>query len=159
METLIIAALIVGGLIFFAIEVFLIPGVSLAGILAGISILYAIGYAFANLGVTGGIVTIAAAGVGIGAVTVWFMKSKTVDRLSLKQTIDYRPDPLKGTDLKVGDTGMTVTRLTLIGNAEFDGHTLEVKSVDGFIDERTEVTVTKISGGIVYVKRTQHINS
>ena len=32
METLIIIALIVGGLILFAIEVFLIPGISIAGI-------------------------------------------------------------------------------------------------------------------------------
>ena len=152
MEALIITALIVAGLIFFAIEVFLIPGVSLAGILGGISMLYAIGYAFARLGVAAGFITIAAAGVGIAAVTVWFMKSKTVDRLSLKQTIDYRPDPLKGTGLKPGDKGITVTRLTLIGNAEFDGHTIEVKSSDGFIDEKTEVTVTKIMDNTVYVK-------
>lgn len=35
METLIIIALIVGGLILFAIEVFLIPGISIAGIGVG----------------------------------------------------------------------------------------------------------------------------
>ena len=152
METLIIIALIAGGLIFFAIEVFLIPGISLAGIASAISLLYAIYYGFAYLGTTAGIVTIIASAVGIAAVTVWFLRSKTVDRLSLKQTIDYRPDPLKETGIKVGDRGITITRLTLIGNAEFDGHTIEVKSADGFIDEKTEVAVIKIAGNTVYVK-------
>ena len=46
METLIIIALIVGGLILFAIEVFLIPGISIAGIGSAICILYAIYSAF-----------------------------------------------------------------------------------------------------------------
>lgn len=46
------------------------------------------------------------------------MRSKTVDRLSLKQTLDYKPEPLKGINIQAGDTGMSLTRLTLIGNAE-----------------------------------------
>lgn len=41
METLIIAALIIVGLVFFLIEVFLIPGISIAGILSAISLIYA----------------------------------------------------------------------------------------------------------------------
>ena len=152
METLIIIALIVGGLIFFAIEVFLIPGISLAGIASAISLLYAIYYGFAYVGTTAGVVTIFASALGLIVVTIWFLRSKTVDRLSLKQTIDYRHDPIKDSGLKVGDNGVTITRLTLIGNAEFSGHTIEVKSADGFIDERTDVTVTKIVDNTVYVK-------
>ena len=50
METLIIIALIVGGLILFAIEVFLIPGISIAGIGSAVCILYAIYSAFTSLG-------------------------------------------------------------------------------------------------------------
>jgi membrane-bound ClpP family serine protease len=49
METLIIIALIVGGLILFAIEVFLIPGISIAGIGSAVCILYAIYSAFTSL--------------------------------------------------------------------------------------------------------------
>lgn len=49
MEILILIALIIGGLLLFAVEVFLIPGVSLAGIASGISILYAIYYACAPM--------------------------------------------------------------------------------------------------------------
>lgn len=152
METLIIIALLIAGLLFFAIEVFLVPGISLAGIASAISLLYAIYYAFHTLGTGMGFATLAVAAAGIAGVTIWFMRSKTVDRLALKETIDYKPNPLKGTGLKVGDKGTTLTRLTLIGNAEFGNHVLEVKSADGFIDEKTLVQVVKISDNIVYVK-------
>ncbi len=153
MATLIIAGLIIAGLLLFAIEVFLIPGISIAGIASAGCILYAIYYAFDTLGILPGVVTLIASAIGIAGVTVWFLRSKTVDKLSLKKTIDYRPEPLKGLNLKVGDKGMSLTRLALIGNAEFDGHIIEVRSADGFIDEKTPVQVERILEGIVMVKK------
>lgn len=112
METLIIIALIVGGLILFAIEVFLIPGISIAGIGSAVCVLYAIYSAFTSLGSEAGFITLGVSLLGIIGVTWWFMRSKTVDRLSLKKTLDYRPSPFEGMDLKPGDKGISVTRLT-----------------------------------------------
>ena len=134
MSTLIIIALIAGGLILFAIEVFLIPGISVAGLSAACCILFAIYYAFANVGFMAGWITVGASAAGVAMVTAWFMRSKTVDRLALKKTLNFKPEPLKGLDLKPGDTGVSVTRLTLIGNADFNGKIIEVQSADGFID-------------------------
>ena len=74
METLIIAALIIVGLVFFLIEVFLIPGISIAGILSAISLIYACFYAFTNLGTTAGLITIGMSCLGVIAGTIWFMK-------------------------------------------------------------------------------------
>lgn len=48
---------------------------------------------------------------------------------------------------------MSLTRLTLIGNAEINGHIIEVQSADGFIEERTPIQVTRINNGTVYVTR------
>ena len=152
MEILIVISLIVAGLLLFAVEVFLIPGISLAGIASAISMLYAIYYSFANLGVQGGVLTLIASVIGIAAVTWWFMRSKTVDKLSLKKSLDYKPNPLEGLDLKVGDQGITTTRLTLIGNADFNGHLIEVQSADGFIDEKTPVSIQRIVDNQVFVK-------
>lgn len=153
MEILIIIALIVAGLLLFAVEVFLVPGITLAGIASGVSLLYAIYYAFHAVGTQAGFITLAVVAVGIIGVTIWFMRSKTVDRLSLKKTLDYKPEPLKGTNIQVGDTGTSLTRLTLIGNAEINGHIVEVQSADGFIEERTSVRVTRIDNSTVYVHR------
>lgn len=153
MDILIIVSLIVAGLLLFAIEVFLIPGISLAGLASAGCILYANYYAFDTLGTLPGIITLVVSALGIIAVTVWFMRSKTVDKLSLKKTIDYRPEPLKGLDLKVGDEGVAITRLALIGNAEFNGHIIEVRSADGFIDEKCRIRVERILDGIVMVQK------
>ena len=153
MDILIIVSLIVGGLILFAIEVFLIPGISLAGLASAGCILYANYYAFDTLGTVPGIITLVVSALGIIAVTLWFMRSKTVDKLSLKKTIDYRPEPLKGLDLQPGDEGVALTRLALIGNAEFNGRIIEVRSADGFIDEKCRIRVERILDGIVMVQK------
>lgn len=153
MDILIIVSLIVGGLILFAIEVFLIPGISLAGLASAGCILYANYYAFDTLGTVPGIITLVVSALGIIAVTLWFMRSKTVDKLSLKKTIDYRPEPLKGLDLQPGDEGVALTRLALIGNAEFNGRIIEVRSADGFIDEKCRIRIERILDGIVMVQK------
>ena len=155
MEVLIISMLIIAGLILFIIEVFLIPGISVAGIASACSLLYAIYYAFDSLGTQACIITIGITIIGITGITIWFMKGKTVDKLALKQTLDYKPNPLKGVDIHVGDIGTTITRLTLIGNAEINGHILEVQSADGFIDEKTPIKVCRITPNTIYVQSIQ----
>ena len=153
MDILIIASLIIAGFLLFIVEVFLIPGISIAGIASAGCLLYANYYAFDTLGTIPGLITLAISAIGVIGITFWFMRSKTVDKLSLKKTIDYRPEPLKGIDLKPGDKGIALTRLALIGNAEFDGHILEVRSSDGLIDEKCKIEVERIMDGIVMVRK------
>lgn len=153
MDILIIASLIIAGLILFIIEVFLLPGISIAGIISAICLLYANYYAFDTMGTLPGCITLAISAIGVIAITVWFMRSKTVDKLSLKKTIDYKPEPLKGLNLKAGDEGVALTRLALIGNAEFDGSIIEVRSTGDFIEEKSRIRVNRIRDGIVLVEK------
>ena len=153
MNILIIASLIIAGLILFIIEVFLLPGISIAGIISAICLLYANYYAFDTMGTLPGCITLAISAIGVIAITVWFMRSKTVDKLSLKKTIDYKPEPLKGLNLKAGDEGVALTRLALIGNAEFDGNIIEVRSTGDFIEEKSRIRVNRIRDGIVLVEK------
>ena len=153
MDILIIIGLIIAGLVLFIIEVFLLPGVSIAGIASAACLLYANYYAFDTLGTVPGCITLAISVIGVVAITIWFMRSKTVDKLSLKKTIDYRPEPLKGLDLKVGDEGIALTRLALIGNAEFSGRIIEVRSAGEFIDQKSKIRVERILDGVVLVEK------
>ena len=130
MEALIIIALILAGLLLFIVEVFLIPGISIAGIASVICILYANYYAFSALGPEAGFLT-----------------------LALKKSLDYKINPLKGLNIKVGNKGITVTRLALIGNAEISGHIIEVRSADGLIDEKTPIYVERIVENTVIVRK------
>jgi len=153
MDIVIIASLIIAGLILFIIEVFLLPGISIAGIISAVCLLYANYYAFDTLGTVPGCITLAISAMGVIGITIWFMRSKTVDKLSLKKTIDYRPEPLKGLDLKSGDEAVALTRLALIGNAEFNGRIIEVRSTGDFIDQKSKIRVERILDGVVLVEK------
>lgn len=151
MDILILVALLVAAAVFLLIELFLIPGVSVAGILSGACAVYANYYAFAHLGVMGGFITLGVTIVA-GILAVWgFMRSKTLDRLSLKQEVSSTVDRGAAPRVQVGDRGVTLTRLALIGQALIDGEPVEVKSAEGFMDERTPVVVTRVSEGVIWV--------
>lgn len=156
MEILIIIALIAAGLVLFLIEVFLVPGITIAGIASACSLLYAIYYAFSGMGMQAGFITLGCVAAGIIGITVWVMRSKTVDRLSLKKAINYQHNPLENMRIKQGDRGTSLTRLTLIGRANIKGYLLEVQSVDGFIDENTPIEIAYIRNNTVYVKRAEN---
>ena len=139
MEVFIIVSLILAGLLLFIVEVFLIPGISIAGIASAICLLYANYYAFDTLGPIAGFITLIASVLSCIAIIVWFMHSKTMDKLSLKKTLDYK--------------GIAITRLALIGNANFNGHIIEVRSADGLIDENTPIYVERMVEGTVIVRK------
>ncbi len=153
MEILIIIALIVAAIILFLAELFVIPGISIAGILAGGCIVFANYYAFAHMGVLGGFVTLAVSILGCIGSLVLFMRSKTLDRLALKENISSKVCRKAEAKVKPGDTGICTTRLALIGYAEIGGDIVEVKSADGLLDEKTPIVVTRITDGIILVEK------
>lgn len=156
MDILIIAVLVIIATILFLVELFVVPGISIAGILAGGCIIYANYYAFANLGATGGFVTLLVSAVACIGSLVWFMRSKTLDRLSLKTDITGTVDRTAEQSVKVGDTGLTTTRLALVGQADIAGHLVEVNSADGLLDEKTPVVVTRITNGTIFVRKNEN---
>ena len=147
MDILIITVLIIAAVILFLVELFVIPGISLAGISALACILYANYYAFANLGMAGGFITL-----GISAL-IWFMRSKMLDKLALKKDIDSKVDRSAEKSVKVGDTGISTTRLAQIGYAEINGNIVEVRSIDGFLNEKTPIIVSRITDGTILVEK------
>lgn len=153
MEAFIISILIVAAIIFMLIELFLIPGTSFAGIIAFGCFIYATIYAFVNLGVVWGVVTLIISLLLCGGAIAWFMKSKTLDKLALKENITSKIN--KGVDkgINVGDTGICITRLAQIGNAEINGKIIEVKTIEGLLDEKTPIVVTRIDDKTIFVER------
>jgi hypothetical protein len=153
MDVIIIVALIVFAVVLFLVEVFLIPGISLAGIAAVGCIIYANYYAFVHLGNAGGGITLAVSTITCIGSLILFMRSKMLDKMALKENIVSTVDTPAEEKVKPGDTGICTTRLALIGHAEINGITVEVKSIDGFLSERTPIVVNRISEGIILVEK------
>lgn len=153
MDIVIIAILIIAAVILFLVELFVIPGISIAGLLAGCCIIFANYYAFAHLGTTGGIITLIVSAIAcIGSLTL-FMRSKTLDKFALKKDITSKVDRSAEAKVKIGDVGVTTTRLALIGYAEINGDIVEVKSTGGFMNEKTPIIVERITDGIILVEK------
>ena len=151
MDIFIIAILVVAAVILFLVELFIIPGISIAGFLAGGCIIYANYYAFANLGAIAGFITLAISVITCIGSLVWFMHSKTLDKIALKKNITSKVDRSAEEKVKIGDTG--TTRLALIGYAEINGDIVEVKSTDGFLNEKTPIIVNRITDGVILVEK------
>lgn len=153
MDILIIAVLVIAAIILFLVELFIVPGISIAGFLAGGCIVVANYYAFVQMGTTAGFITLAVSAVACIGSLIGFMRSKTLDRLSLKKDITSKVDRTAEERVKVGDVGVTTTRLALIGYAEINGDIVEVKSIDGFLDEKTSIVVNRITNGVLMVEK------
>ena len=152
MELFVIALLIVLGTVLLVAEIALIPGFGVSGI-AGIGAMIGSAvYAFMQLGEIAGWVTIAIVIVVAIALILWAVYGKSLDNIALKENITSTVADAGVSGIKVGDKGVTVTRLALIGDAKFGGNIVEVTSADGFIDEKRDVVVTRIAAGVIYVE-------
>lgn len=153
MDILIIIVLIIAAVVLFLVELFVIPGISVAGLLAGGCIIFANYYAFTYLGTMGGFITLGVSTLACIGSLILFMRSKTLDKIALKKDITSKVDRTAADRVKVGDTGVAITRLALIGNAEIDGNIVEVRSMDGFLNEKTPIIVGRITDGIIMVEK------
>lgn len=148
-----IIALLLLGILFLVVEMLLLPGVSVGAVLAMACYGGAIYYAFDNIGTTAGIVTIVAVAI-ISLITVIVsLRAKTWQRLALKQNIDSTSMKSPAAELTVGAKGVTVSRLSPMGKVEVGGRFYEAKSVDVFIDQRTEVEVVGFENFTVIVRK------
>lgn len=156
MDIVIIILLVLAAVVLLLVELFVIPGISLAGLAAGGCLIYANYYAFVQLGTAGGWITLAVSALTCIGSLVAFMRSKTLDRVALKSEINSTirsaaSEPARA--VSVGDEGMTTTRLALIGYAEFGDEIVEVKSTAEFLDAKTPIRVVRIVDGIILVER------
>lgn len=149
--TLIIVILVAIALLLFAIEAFLVPGFGVAGIGATICVIAADILVYSEYGGGAAIIALLVSTVAVLAFFWWFSKSKALERLALHSTIDSTAATSAQLSVNVGDEGVALTRLALIGNAMIGDKTVEVKSDGAFINEGTPIVVTRVSDALILV--------
>lgn len=151
MDLLLIAALLFVGLILLVAEVYLFPGLSIAGICATVCFIVANIYAYIHLGGEACLLTFFITLITGGGVLLWVFRSKALERRVLTKDINSTVADDRNYDVHTGDRGIAITRLALIGNAEINGQVMEVRSIGGFIDEQTPIIVERIADGVILV--------
>lgn len=152
MELALIIGLIILGIFFMILEVYLIPGISIAGIGGVICMAGGIFLAYKDFGTNTGTLILGISVVVLGIALYWFFKSKTLDKMALKSEIDSKTEPFHGLNISVGDTGVTISRLAPIGKVLINGKTIEGRSENVMIDENTPIIVTEVGTYNVLVR-------
>lgn len=143
MEITFVIILILVGILFFLVELFLIPGISIAGIIGGISTAIAVWYAYTNISTVAGNLTLLGGILSTG-IAIWlFVKSKTLEKMSLQTNIIGNTTSIPQ-EIQIGDTGETLSRLAPMGKVIIRGITIEAKTNDQFIDQNQAIIVKQI---------------
>ena len=154
LHIIVVISVIVLGILFMLIEIFLLPGISIAGIAGANFLIGGIVYSYMFLGSTAGNITLAASAVTLGLTFFGLLKSKSLERISLNTNIDDKVDNSYLQKIAVGDTGVAISRLNPIGKILVNNIEAEGKSFDGeFIEEDSEIVVIKVETYNVLVKR------
>ena len=139
-------------LLLFAIEAFVTPGFGVAGIGATICVVIAdamIYFYYDNMTATLALII----STIVVLAFIWLLtRPKTLDKMSLKTNIDSTNATKEQLSVRPGQEGVAMTRLALIGNADIDGHMVEVKSTGQFINEGTPIVVVSVSDALILVK-------
>lgn len=147
-----ILILLLVGLVLLLLEVFILPGMNVAGIIGILFMVLAIFFGYKDLGTPAAhLILITALALTIG--TVWLgLRSNTWQRLSLKTTIDSKVMNVEPEELQQGLRGETITRLNPMGKILINNKTYEAKSGHLFIDPHTPIEIVKIEGNQIIVK-------
>jgi len=149
---LIIASLIFLGILLVLIELLLIPGVGVAGILGLASLIGSCWYAFYAIDTKTGIIVTVIVICLIVALFVYALRAKTWKKLELNTEIKSKVSE-DSEKVSVGQQGKTITRLAPMGTARFGELSCEVKSAEGnMIDAGTPVEICSIEENKIFVK-------
>ena len=155
MDIIIVIALLVLAIAFLLIEFFLIPGFSIAGGTGIVLLAVAVWYAYSHIGPAAGNITLFGS-VALTGFAVWlFVKSRALEKMSLKTNITGTVDKIDEEVIKTGDVGVTISRLAPMGKVKVNGVVVEAKTNDEFIDSNEPVEVQEVFKTNVLVKKSE----
>lgn len=150
-DILAVTLLIILALVLAVLEIFFLPGITIAGICSVLFYGGGIYYAYSAFGTNGAVITLFIAAVTTITVIIGFMRSRSLDKMSLHTEINsVVPSPITP-DIKVGDTGVTLSRLNPMGKIIVGVHTIEARADNELIDEDTPVKIIRIEPTVVIV--------
>ncbi|EGW38941.1 nfeD-like family protein [Desulfosporosinus sp. OT] len=153
----IIAALFVIGIVLLAVEIFIIPGFGVSGML-GIAALIT-GIFLVTDSLLEGVLLTGGALVVLGIITFLSFRSPRTRRLWQKFSLSTRQTSKGGYvapkvqyEVYLGRVGISLTQLRPAGTADFDGEHLDVVTEGGFIGPGNGIRVIAVEGNRIIVR-------
>ena len=151
LDIAIIVFLMVAAILLILAEIFLLPGITLAGIGGAIFAIGGVVFAY-TVGIWVGHLTLSLSIITFGIILAWLLRSRSFNKIALKM--------ISSRDLGIepGDEGITLSRLAPIGKARIKGINVEAKSQDELIDENTSIVVIRVDSYNVIVRPKEETN-
>lgn len=149
----VIIILILVGLLMMILEIIVIPGAGVAGIVGMALMVAGIWLAYSKQGIMAGHITL---GVTIAVNVIGLiltLRSKTWKNAMLNTVNSGKVNEIKEGELKVDEIGTTISRCVPMGKAEFNNVFYEVSTQSEFIDEGQKIKIIRISGNKIYIKK------
>ncbi|HAZ04959.1 MAG: hypothetical protein A2W90_03590 [Bacteroidetes bacterium GWF2_42_66] len=144
MDILVILFLVFLGIVLLLIEFAILPGVTVAGI-GGLLMLGAAVYlAFKSYGTVAGIIALLFVLIVSPILVYRMFKTRMGKKMMLDSKITGTSSEIKAETVRIGDEGITVSRLAPIGKVRVGGEIVEAKSTGNFIDQHTKVKIIGI---------------
>ena len=142
---------IVLGLIFILLELLIVPGSTFVGVIGALLMIAGIWFVFAKHGTTAGIYVLSGS-IGLTLLLVYIgFKTNTWKIFSLETKLHGKVNTFETDGLNVGDGGKAISRLAPSGKALINGHYVEVHTQGEFINENTDVIISKKSDHKIFV--------
>ena len=148
----IIIILILTGLFLLVLEFFVFPGISISGIGGVIAVGIAIYMGYSNYGVTIGNIILISTLCAFVILVLIALRSKTWRKLSLDTIISSQVETVEEELVKVGEKGITITRLNPVGKARVNDKEVEAQCPGKYIEPKTEIEVVKVFKNYIVVK-------
>ena len=151
MNTLLIILMCLFVVAMFLVEIFFIPGIGFFGVAGGLAFVGVTYYLFAYFSWKVGALFVISCVILFALGFYFLSRSKWIDRMSLHTSIDDHVNKMP-TDIMVGSRGKADSRLALTGRVRSGSDIFEATSERGFIEEGTEVVVSRIENDKIYVQ-------
>lgn len=148
-----VIALILVGLLFLLLEILVFPGQAVAGIIGIVLLIIGIWQTYIIVGTTAGHWVLGSTLAASILLIIVALRSKTWQRIMLSDNIKGKVNIVDANLVKEGDSGKTISRLNPAGKAIINDEYYEVHTKGEYVDQGTEIIVTKTSFNKIYVKR------
>lgn len=148
-----IVSLIVVGMVFLLLEILVVPGATVVGIVGVGMMIGGVYLSYSQFDPQVGHLTLAATIVFIFFAIGIALKSKTWKKMMLNEEVKGQVNIVEKDIIKKGDEGITVSRLNPMGKALINDEYYEVSSKDDYISENLPIEVVKVEGNKIIVKQ------
>lgn len=151
MSLILIICIILIAFALLALEILVLPGTTVAGILGIGGLCFAVYSAFTSMGTLAGWIVLASVLVSSVLFLIIILRSKTWEKLKLNASIDAKVNTLESS-VEEGEEGISISRLAPMGTIELKGEYYEAQSLLNFIEPQKKVRVVKVDGNKIWVE-------